>query len=239
MLVAFLVSSLADAAEPKPNFVVILCDDLGYGDLACYGHPKIKTPNIDKLAADGIKLTSCYCGQPVCSPSRAALFTGRNPNRYGIRDWIAPASKVHLSKREITIASLLKLSGYRTCLAGKWHLNSAMDGSEPTPGDHGFEHWFATQNNAAPSHIDPNNLIRNGVAVGPMKGHATTLVVDESIAFLDQAKDKPFALFATFHAPHEPVATPKDVENEYKDEANTDLRSYYGSVALIDREVSC
>src|SRR5438874_5279593 len=150
---AILLASLAlttnAPAAPQPNVVVFLADDLGYGDLGCYGQPRIKTPHLDQLARDGLKLTACYAGAPVCSPSRAALFTGRNPNRMGVRDWIPPNTGVHLPRSEITIAKLLKDAGYTTCLAGKWHLNSRFDGVEPTPGDFGFDHWFATQNNTA------------------------------------------------------------------------------------------
>src|SRR5947199_2055084 len=144
------------AAYPKPNVVVLLCDDLGYGDLGCFGHPRIRPPAVDQFARDGVRLTACYAGAPVCSPSRAALFTGRNPNRLGVRDWIPPNTGVHLPRSEITVAKLLKDAGYTTGLAGKWHLNSRFDGVEPTPGDFGFDHWFATQNNTA--HQDPANF---------------------------------------------------------------------------------
>src|SRR5262245_12594611 len=109
-------------AAAKPNMVVLLTDDLGYGDLGCFGHPRLKTPHLDQLARDGLKLTCCYAGAPVCSPSRAALFTGRNPNRLGIRDWIPQGSSIFLPRTEVTIAQRLKAAGYTTCLSGKWHL---------------------------------------------------------------------------------------------------------------------
>lgn len=222
----------------KPNLVFILCDDLGYGDLGCYGSKTIKTPNLDRLAEQGLRLTACYSGSPVCSPSRAALLTGRNPNRMGIRDWIPPDSGIYLPRQEVTVASLLKRAGYRTALVGKWHLNSRMDGSEPTPKDHGFDHWFATQNNAAPSHQDPVNFVRNGQPVGPLKGNSSTLTVDEALAFLDKEKGSPFALFVWFHAPHEPVAVPEDYRREqYPDVSDETRADYYASVTLMDREV--
>ena len=106
----------AIAAE-KPNIVILLCDDLGYGDLSCFAHPKMRTPHLDKLAAEGVKLTHCYSSAPVCSPSRAGLLTGRIPNRLGIRDWIPANSGIYLRPAEVTVAQLLKD-------AGKWHLNS-------------------------------------------------------------------------------------------------------------------
>jgi arylsulfatase A len=237
ILAALLSPFVALADSPKPNVIVLLADDLGYGDLGCFGHPKIKTPHLDRLAADGIKLTSCYCGQSVCSPSRAALMTGRNPNRYGIKDWISRDSGVFLPKTETTVAARLKAAGYATCLAGKWHLNSGFNGKEPTPGDHGFDHWLATQNNAAPSHQDPTNLVRNGQRAGPLKGNSSTILMDEAIGFIKKHKDGPFCVFVTFHAPHEPVAVPGAWSEQYKDEPDSTARIYYGSVSLIDHEV--
>ena len=183
---AALLPAAVVAEQPKrPNFVLILCDDLGYGDLGCFASPVIKTPHLDKLAADGVRLTHCYSSSPVCSPSRAGFLTGRNPNRLGIRDWIPLNSGVFLPRDEITVARMLKGAGYRTGHVGKWHLNSKFNGMEPTPGDHGFDHWFSTQNNAAPSHENPTNFVRNRKAVGPLQGNSSTLIVDEALRFLD------------------------------------------------------
>ena len=240
-LAAGLLPAAATAAEPakpaKPNVVVFLCDDLGYGDLGCFGNKTIQSPNLDKLAKEGVKLTDFYAGAPVCSPSRAALFTGRNPNRYGIRDWIPANSKIFLRRDEVTVAKLLQQQGYRTGLFGKWHLNSRMDGSEPTPGDHGFDYWFATQNNAATTHENPTNFVRNGRAVGPLRGNSSTLIADEAIRFIKETKDKPFAVFLCFHATHEQVATPEEYTKKYADVADPTVRTYYGSVTLMDHEV--
>ena len=222
------------------NFVFILCDDLGYGDLGCYGNRTIKTPVLDSLASVGLRLTSCYAGAPVCSPARAALMTGKNPNRVGIRDWIPENSGIYLHEEEMTVAELLKTAGYRTGLIGKWHLNSRVDGTEPTPTEHGFDYSFYTQNNAVPSHENPVNFIRNGEPVGPLTGNSTTLIVDEAISFIrrDPAQQQPFALFVTFHAPHEPVATPASYQALYPDYPDTSTQPvYYGSVSLIDHEV--
>lgn len=226
----------APAAEtPKPNIVVVLCDDLGYGDLGCFGHPRIKTPELDRLAREGAKLTCLYAGAPVCSPSRAALMTGQNPNRLGIRDWIDHGSGIYLPRSTVTIAQRLKAAGYTTCLSGKWHLNSQFNGREPTPGDFGFDHWFATQNNT--QHQDPRNFVRNSKSAGPLKGHASTLVVDEAIGFIEKAGDQPFAVIVTFHAPHEPIETPEAYTSMYADVPDPTTRDYYGSVSLVDHEV--
>lgn len=105
----------------QPNIVIILCDDLGYGDLSCYGNDIIKTPNLDEMAAQGIRFTDCYSAAPVCSPSRAGLITGRIPSRTGIYTWIHHDSDVHLKDDEITIADQLSRAGYSTGLFGKWH----------------------------------------------------------------------------------------------------------------------
>jgi arylsulfatase A len=224
-------------AAARPNFVILLCDDLGYGDLGCFASPVIQTPNLDRLAADNLKLTHCYAASPVCSPSRAGMLTGRNPNRCGIRDWIPANSGIYLKRDEVTVARLLKAAGYRTAHVGKWHLNSKMDGSEPTPGDHGFDHWFSTQNNAAPSHENPTNFVRNGKRVGPLQGNSSTLIMDEAVRFLRGVGDQPFFLCVWFHAPHEIVATPEAFTRRYADIEDPTKRIYYGSVTLVDHEV--
>src|SRR5438105_1965650 len=98
----------------RPNIVIVLADDLGYGDLACYGDPVVKTPNLDRFAREGLRLTSYYAAHPNCSPSRAALMTGRIPFRIGIHNWIPEGSPMHLRSTEITIATLLRRLGYAT-----------------------------------------------------------------------------------------------------------------------------
>ncbi|MEY2880293.1 MAG: hypothetical protein RLZZ15_2673 [Verrucomicrobiota bacterium] len=187
-LAALAAHAFAAAPAPRPNIVVLLCDDLGYGDLGCFANPTIRTPHLDQLARDGVRFTDCYSASPVCSPSRAGLMTGRNPNRLGIRDWIPPQSGIFLRPAEITVAQLLKKSGYRTFHAGKWHLNSRTDGSERTPGDAGFDHWLYTQNNAAPSHLNPRNFIRNGAPAGPLTGPSSHVVVAEALRWLDETR---------------------------------------------------
>ena len=229
-----------DGSATPPNFVFILCDDLGYGDLEMYGNPVIKTPVLDSLADLGLTLTSCYAGAPVCSPARAAIMTGKNPNRVGIRDWIPENSGIYLHEEEMTVAELLSAAGYRTGLVGKWHLNSRTDGTEPTPAEHGFDYEFYTQNNAIPSHQDPINFIRNGEAVGRIKGNSTTIIMKEAIDFIrqDSVRQQPFALFIMLHAPHEPIATPQPFRAMYSLDSNSATQpTYFGSISLIDHEV--
>ena len=108
-------------AEEQPNIVVVLADDLGYGDLGCYGEPNVQTPNLDRFAADGIRFTNCYAAAATCSPSRTGLMTGRTPYRVGVYRWIPFLSPMHVPESEITIATLLRNAGYATCHSGNWH----------------------------------------------------------------------------------------------------------------------
>ena len=118
--IAFLSAALSCAEMPggtsaaAPNFVVVLCDDLGYCDLGCYGNQVIRTPNLDRFAQDGMRLTQCYAGGANCSPSRCALLTGRTPYRCGIYNWIPAGSPVHLRRSEVSVATLLQTAGYET-----------------------------------------------------------------------------------------------------------------------------
>ena len=238
-------------ADSKPNVVIILCDDLGYGDLSIHGHPHIETPNLDNLAETGVRFTNFYSTAPVCSPSRVGLLTGRSPNRAGVYDWIPPSGKprpdareqVHMKSEEITIAHRLKEAGYATCMAGKWHCNAAFNSdAQPQPGDAGFDHWLATQNNAAPSHENPVNYVRNGQPVGPMKGFSCQIAADEVISWMrthtKEDSEKPFFVFLPFHEPHEPVASPEDLVSKYRNVvSHEDRAQYYANVHNVDLAV--
>jgi arylsulfatase A len=227
-------------ANEKPNIVVIICDDLGYGDLECYGHPHIKTPNLNRMAQQGIRFTDCYSAAPVCSPSRVGLLTGRSPNRAGVYDFIPGGRNIYMRASEVTIPQLLKKAGYATCMAGKWHCNGKFNsGSQPQPDAAGFDHWLGTQNNASPSHENPTNFVRNGKKVGPTEGFSCQLVVDEAMTWLkgQQEKDsqQPFFMYVAFHEPHEPIASPKDLVDQYSADAkNENEAQYFANVANVD-----
>jgi arylsulfatase A len=239
----FFLCSLHADKKGKPNIVVILCDDLGYGDLACYGHPAIKTPFLDQMAKDGIRFTDFYSTAPVCSPSRVGLLTGRSPNRAGVYDWIPGGRDIHMRESEITIPQLLKKVGYATCMSGKWHCNGKFNSpQQPQPDDAGFDHWFATQNNASPSHENPNNFVRNGEPAGELKGYSCQLVVDEALDWLEETqaknKEQPFFMYVAFHEPHEPVASPKNMVDQYEGVArNHDEAQYFANVTNLDAAV--
>ena len=232
---------LQPVPDPPPNVLLILCDDLGYGDLGCYGHPDIETPHLDRLAAGGVLFTQFYATSPVCSPSRAGLLTGRSPDRAGVFDWIPEGSPVHLHADEPTLPALLKGNGYDTCHVGKWHLNGAFNAdAQPQPGDFGFDHWFATQNNAAPSHRDPRNFVRNGDPVGELSGYSCGLVAEEAVRWLDGRGDAgaPFFLNVWFHEPHQPIASPKELTDRYGNQTRTELEAeYFANVTNMDRAV--
>ena len=242
-LLSFLLlaaSGLSPATAARPNFLVILCDDLGYGDLACYGNPTIKTPHLDKLAAQGVRFTDCYSTAPVCSSSRAGLLTGRVPSRVGVYDWIPNNHVMHLPASEVTVASLLQDAGYQTCHIGKWHCNGKFNSDEqPQPGDQGFDHWFSTQNNAAPTHENPVNFVRNGKLVGKREGYSCQIVADEAIEWLGKMRksDRPFFQFVCFHEPHEPIASPAEIIAQYPQATGRGEALYYANVTNMDRAV--
>ena len=227
----------------KPNIILILADDLGYNDVSCYrnsnfaGHygnaPTSQTPNIDKLAELGMLFTDFYSGAAVCSPSRAALITGRNATRAGIYNWIPENGPMHLRAEEITIAELLKNEYYNTGHFGKWHLTS-KGMNQPLPNDQGFDYSFFTYNNADPSHENPDNFYRNGQPAGQLNGYAANLVVDEAIKWLETKKDQesPFYINVWFNEPHTRVAAPEKFTSRHS--YNKD---YYGCIENMDYAV--
>lgn len=240
-ITAYALASITTAsAADRPNVVILLSDDLGYKDIGCYGGP-VKTPTLDKLAQSGVRFTDFYSGCAVCSPSRATLLTGRHHIRTGVYSWIHDASQnSHLLEREVTLAEILKQSGYSTAHIGKWHLGlPTAERKKPTPSDHGFDYWFATWNNASPSHRNPNNFIRNGKPVGNLEGYSCQLVIDEAIHWLDEkrTKDKPFFLNVWFHEPHAPIAAPDDIVADYG-KPNDKAAIYSATIANTDKAVA-
>jgi arylsulfatase A len=229
--------SLCQAA--RPNVVMLLADDLGYQDIGCYGGP-VKTPTLDSLAKRGTRFTDFYSGCAVCSPSRATLLTGRQHIRTGVYSWINDAAQhSHLLEREVTLAEVLNAVGYETAHVGKWHLGlPTKDRVKPTPGDHGFDYWFATANNASPSHHNPNNFIRNDEPVGPLEGYSCQLVADEAITWLEEHRgsSSPFFLNVWFHEPHAPIAAPDEMVAAYG-ETDDKAAIYSGTIANTDRAI--
>jgi arylsulfatase A len=237
LLFVFASAILCHAA--RPNVVMLLADDLGYQDIGCYGGP-VKTPNLDRLASNGARFTDFYSGCAVCSPSRATLLTGRQHIRTGVYSWINDDKQhSHLLEREVTLAEVLNGVGYETAHIGKWHLGlPTEDRVKPTPGHHGFGYWFATANNASPSHLNPKNFVRNGEPVGPLEGYSCQLVADEAIEWLEKHRgsSSPFFLNVWFHEPHAPIAAPAQMVTEYGDIEDR-AAIYSGTIANTDRAI--
>jgi uncharacterized sulfatase len=209
------VRSLAQVAPParpdRPNVVVILADDLGYGDLGLYGHPVIRTPRIDRLATEGVRLTSFYAA-PSCSPSRYQLLTGRYSIRGGVHDALMPESKAGLARDEVSIADLATSAGYRTAAVGKWHLGN-LPGFFPT--EHGFGSYFGLlySNDMIRPWVQtdaPLRLYRNTEGV-PGEVDVATLTeryTDEAVAFIRDNRSRPFFLYLAHSMPHVPLGVP-------------------------------
>ena len=255
-LVLFLVAS-SPAGPERPNVIFLLADDLGYGDLGCYGNPVIQTPNLDQLAADGLKLSDCYAASPNCSPSRTAILTGRSPYRVGMYDF-ARYRPMHIPEDELTMAEVMKDAGYQTMFAGKWHCSGdskLAGGSQPNPGDHGFDHWLAHPKNFGQN---PSGFFRNDEALEPLEGWMSEIVVDEAIAFLDERdREKPFLSVLWFSEPHTPVVAAPEFIAPYETpeaiEAAKRIKrggpqvkwgskegkgpTYYGCVTMLDHHI--
>ncbi len=232
-----LITQSARAADGLPNILIFLADDLGYGDLGCYGHPIIQTPNLDAFARQGTRFTQCYAACAVCSPSRSAILTGRTPYRNGVFNWIPEGREIHLRTSEIALPKLLKERGYETCHVGKWHLNGHFNKpTQPQPNDHGYDWWMATQNNAAPSHENPSNFVRNGKPVGKLEGYSAPLIVEEATTWLKQHHDKskPFLLSVWSHEPHYPIKSSPEFKAKYPDLTDDVQREHHANVTQLD-----
>lgn len=223
----------------KPNILFILLDDSGWTDFGCYGS-RIDTPNIDKFANEGMRFTDCHSAAPNCSPARAGLLTGRTPSRVGMYSYRPTAHPMHLRDEEITLAEILKEQGYATGHFGKWHLSTLLS-DQPQPGDQGFDVSLATDNNAAPSHLNPANFVRDGAEVGEMKGYSCQIVVNETIAWLDQIEaskgENPFFACVWYHEPHTPIASPPELVKKYQEkfpELSKKEAAYHANIENVD-----
>ena len=202
-----------------PNIVFIFADDLGYGDLGCFGATDIATPNIDRIAAEGIKFTSFLSASPVCSPSRAGLLTGRMPQRMGINQVFFPESFTGMDPEEITIAEILKDKGYRTAVVGKWHLGHM---EKFLPLNQGFDEYFGipySNDMASVVYLRGNDVVEFKVD----QTYTTKTYTEESLKFIDSAADKPFFLYLAHNMPHVPIYASPDFQG-------TSNRGLYGDV---------
>jgi arylsulfatase A-like enzyme len=224
LLLLLAIAMQARAQDRPPNIVIIFADDLGYGDLGVYGHPTIRTPNLDRMAAEGMRFTQFYAAASVCTPSRAALLTGRLPVRSGMasnkRRVLFPDSKLGLPPSEITIAEVLKERGYATAAVGKWHLGHLP---EFLPQNHGFDTYFGipysndmdrtVQGPGREPFWDPKveywnvPLMRNSEIIErPAEQHTITKrYTEETIRFIREHKNDPFFVYLAHSLPHVPL----------------------------------
>lgn len=207
------ISGLA-VAEPLPNVIVIFCDDLGYGDLGCYGSQKNRTPMIDQLARDGMIFTDFYSSSPVCTPSRASLMTGCYPRRVGMHEdftghWVLiPRSRRGLNPAEVTVAEVLKSRGYTTACIGKWHLG---DQQEHLPTEHGFDYYFGIPYSNDTQSINrgdpPLPLVQQKKVIEAPVNQATLTkrYTEKVVSFIEDNKTKPFFVYLPHTFPHLPL----------------------------------
>ncbi|RPD41099.1 sulfatase family protein [Chitinophaga barathri] len=223
------VYSFIPSKAPKPNVVIIFMDDMGYGDPACFGGGPYQTPNLDRLAANGMRFTNFYAAQAVCSASRAGLLTGCYPNRIGIRGALSPTEKFALGNGEETIAELLRDQGYATGMAGKWHL-----GSKPPflPLQNGFDSYLGLpysndmwpvnydgvpyadtakngRKNYPPLPLIDGNETRKIIRTLEDQSGLTALYTERACSFIRENKKKPFFLYLAHSMPHVPIAVSK------------------------------
>ena len=211
ILVALLIglSSFDAMADQRPNIVIIFADDLGYGDLACFGHPDFKTPRLDRMAKEGARLTNFYVPMPYCAPSRGSILTGRYPFRHGVVRNPCPDAGINdigLPQSEVTIAEALREVGYATCCIGKWHL-----GHVPGffPREHGFDEYFGILYS---NDMRPVELIEGekSVEYPVVQATLTKRYTERAIRFITVNRDRPFFLYLPHAMPHKPLAASDD-----------------------------
>jgi arylsulfatase len=215
----------------KPNIIFILADDLGWAELGCYGQTKIRTPNIDRIADEGIRFTQHYAGSPVCAPSRCVLLTGLHAGHALVRDnrenggWgpEQPEGQLELTASTVTVGHLLQRAGYTTGAIGKWGLGGP--GSTGEPNRQGFDHWYGylcqrVAHNHYPTHLwrDGRRENLDGNAWGNLTGsqYAPDLMAADALGFIEQNRDRPFFLYLAFTVPHLAIQVPDDSLAEYK-----------------------
>ena len=228
LLILVGAAHLHGAAEPaktnQPNILFIITDDQGYGDWSTNGHPLLKTPNADKLAAESVRLENFYVS-PSCSPTRAALLTGMHEFRSGITHTQWP--RVDLPKDTTTLPELLAPAGYRTGFIGKWHLGKAPEG-------HGFE-WCSTNQGGPFEHFDPN-MVRNGKKTKET-GYREDIYFNDAMNFISETKDKPWFLYLSTYSPHDPLKAPEEFVAPFRGKVTEEQAQYLGMVANLDYNI--
>ena len=226
----------ACSGERKPNVILIVTDDQGYGDMSCHGNPYLKTPAMDRLYADGVRLTDFHV-DPTCSPTRVALITGRYATRVGV--WLTYGSRNHLRRNEVTMADIFKENGYKTAIFGKWHLG---DSYPFRPMDRGFDESLIHGGGVigeTPDYWDNNYYddvyFRNG-RPERVKGYCTDVWFNETIKFIEKHQGRPFFVYLPTNASHGPLHVPERYVEPYK-EMQPSRAAFYGMIANIDENL--
>ncbi|MDF3076986.1 MAG: sulfatase [Sphingobacteriaceae bacterium] len=212
----------AARAQTKPNVIYILADDLGHAELGCYGNTFNETPNIDKLAAQGVRFTTAYAAAPVCSPYRAALMTGQYPARVGITDYLRPNSADHLSLAHTTLAEMFQQNGYHTGIVGKWHLSGYVKEGAPEetlPDQHGFDEVRVSENRGIAEGWYFHPYLFNKEIEKKLPGeheYITDRQNAEAVDFIEKNKDKPFFLYLSHYAVHTTVHGKPEIVDHFR-----------------------
>ena len=219
----------------RPNVVMIVADDMGYGDFGRYSEGRVHTPALDALAADGLRLTQHYAGSPVCSPSRAALFTGRYPHRSGALTPQETLGYDRIALDEVTVADSMRAAGYATGLVGKWH-NGALDPAYH-PNARGFDEFIGFRGGWMDYYdwwLDRDGTIEEG------DGHyLTDVLTDEAVAYIDRHAAEPFFLTVAYNAPHSPLQAPADVVEKYRAAGHSDgIAITYAMIEVMDHGIA-
>ena len=244
IILLLVFSALGVSAVERPNILIILTDDQGTIDANCYGSTDLRTPNIDRLAATGVRFTQAYA-HTVCCPARAALMTGRHPQRGGVHHWtqgdMNGPDGINMALDEVTLGEALKTVGYRTALFGKWHLGAHRDFG---PKKQGFDEFFGIRDGFIDNY---NHYFLHGSGfhdlydgIKPVKAsgkYFPELMVQRSLKFIMQNKDRPFLLYVPFNIPHYPEQALKQFETGYKDIADPARRSYAAIVSTTDHYI--
>ncbi len=228
-------------AQPQPNIVVILTDDMGYSDLPVFGESEIPTPNIDRLAEEGIKLTNAYVCAPICVPSRMGLMTGRYQQRYGVYDNVYTAEENRLWVKEITLANVLQDHGYRTANIGKWHLSgNKWPWVLPPPHERGFDEFVGIEG-GMDDFWKGTTLVRyqeEEYQIFESPDYLTDFFGQEAEAFIERNRENPFFLYLAFNAPHAPLhGLEEDQAAIAADWVSAERRIYGAMVVAVDRNV--
>ncbi len=242
---ALLLLGVSAVAAERPNIILILADDLGYGDVGFHGSTQIPTPNLDRLAASGVVFTQAYVSAPVCAPSRAGLLTGRNQVEFGFDNNLDKTQPgfdgefAGLAVSERTIADRLRAAGYVTGLVGKWHLG---DRPQFHPRRRGFDEFWGFLGGGhsyfptVPTGQTERRLESNVGAVGPIT-YLTDDITDQGIAFIRRHRDRPFFLYAAYNAPHSPMQARDEDRARFAFIADKQRRTYCAMVARLDAQV--